>query len=57
MKRTINVLGFLAFFTLSSGFMFKIMHWPGANVLMVLGFLLLNFGYLPVYFFQKYKAA
>jgi hypothetical protein len=57
MKRTVSVLGFFAFFTLSTGVMFKIMHWPGANVLLLAGFMLLNFGYLPVYFFQKYKAA
>jgi len=33
------------------------MHWPWAGIIMFLGFLLLNFGFLPVYFFQKYKAA
>ncbi|MES2485509.1 MAG: hypothetical protein V4581_06115 [Bacteroidota bacterium] len=56
MKRAINVLGFFAFFTLSTGVMFKIMHWPAAGIIMFAGFMLLNFGYLPVYFLQKYKA-
>jgi len=50
-------MGFIACFTLSTGFMFKIMHWPMASVLMLAGFLLLNIGFLPAYFYQKYKAA
>ncbi|MFP9115069.1 GldL-related protein [Flavobacterium sp. RHBU_3] len=55
MKRTVNLLGFLASFTLSTGFMFKIMHWPIASILMLIGFALLNFGFLPTFFYQKYK--
>ncbi|WP_162845293.1 hypothetical protein [Flavobacterium arcticum] len=57
MKRTVYLLGFITFFTLSTGIMFKIMHWPMASLLMVIGFMLLNFGYLPIYFYQKYKMA
>jgi len=57
MKRTVNLLGFLTCFMLSTAFLFKIMHWPWAGIIMFSGFLLLNFGFLPVYFFQKYKAA
>ena len=57
MKRTIYLSGFLACFTLSTGCMFKIMHWPLASMLMLTGFLLLNFGFLPFYFYQKYKSA
>lgn len=57
MKRTVNLLGFLTCFMLSTAFLFKMMHWPWAGIIMFLGFLLLNFGFLPVYFFQKYKAA
>jgi len=37
--------------------MFKIMHWPMASIFMLAGFLLLNFGFLPAYFYQKYRAA
>jgi hypothetical protein len=57
MKRTVSVLGFLAFFTLSNGFMFKMMHWPGASIISLIGFLLLSFGFLPAYFYGRYKAA
>jgi len=57
MKRTVYLLGFISCFTLSTGFMFKIMHWPMASIFMLAGFLLLNFGFLPAYFYQKYRAA
>jgi len=50
-------MGFIACFTLSTGVLFKIMHWPMATVLLFAGFLLLNIGFLPTYFYQKYKAA
>jgi hypothetical protein len=33
------------------------MHWPFANILMFTGFLVLNFGFLPAYFYKKYRAA
>lgn len=57
MKRTVYLLGFVTCFLLSMGVLFKIMHWPLASILLVLGFASLNFGLLPVYFYQKYKAA
>lgn len=57
MKRAVYLIGFLASFLLSTGFMFKIMHWPGASIMMVLGFILLNIGFLPMYFYDKYKSA
>jgi len=57
MKRAVYLTGFLASFTISTGFIFKIMHWPGANVLMLTGFIALNIGFLPLYFYDKYKAA
>ena len=57
MKRSIYLLGFITCFLLSSGLMFKVMHWQTANVQLGLGFLFLNFGFLPAYFFGKYKSA
>lgn len=38
MKRLIFLSGFISAFLISTGIMFKILHWPGANVLMVTGF-------------------
>jgi hypothetical protein len=57
MKRSVYLLGFIACFLLSSGLMFKVMHWPTANIQLVSGFLFLNFGLLPAYFFGKYNSA
>ncbi|WP_294822172.1 hypothetical protein [uncultured Flavobacterium sp.] len=57
MKKSVYVFGFLASFVLSTGIMFKVMHWPASGILTFSGFLLLNFGFLPLYFYQKAKSA
>jgi hypothetical protein len=57
MNKTVSVFGFLACFLISSGTLFKIMHWPSASIMLVLGFVFLNFGVLPAYFYSKYKQA
>jgi hypothetical protein len=55
MKASMNLFGFLAFFSIFTGILFKIMHWPGASVSLVLGVLLLNVGFLPMFFYDRYK--
>jgi hypothetical protein len=57
MKKSIYFLAFITCFLLSSAILFKLMHWPTANIQLVLGFVLLNFGLLPAYFFGKFRAA
>jgi len=57
MSKSVFILGFLSSFFLGAGFFFKAMHWPMANILVGFGFLFLNFGFLPAYFYQKYKMA
>ena len=37
------------------GALFKIMHWPFANMLMNIGFLLFTFVFIPIYFFSGRK--
>jgi hypothetical protein len=54
-QKVVAVLGFIAAFLMSTGAIFKIMNWPGANILMLSGFVVLNLGFLPLYFYQKYK--
>ncbi len=51
----INIIGTLSAFVLCFGILFKIMHWPGANILMSSGGLLIIFIYLPLYIFNYYK--
>lgn len=53
--KTVNLFGFLSSFMLSTGIMFKIMHWPFAGIILFCGFLLLNLGFLPLFFFRKKK--
>lgn len=47
--------GVIAAMLIASGSLFKIQHWPSANIQFVLGMLLLNFIFLPMFFFQLYK--
>lgn len=54
-QKLIYLLGFLATFTALLGFLFKIMHWPAASILIFTGLLIFLFGYLPFYFYQRYK--
>lgn len=55
MKATMNLFGFLALFCTFTGLLFKMMHWPGAGVSLVVGVLLLNVGFLPMFFYDRYK--
>ena len=55
MKRTVYLSGFIASFLVSTGVMFKIMHWPYAGMILFSGFTILNFVFLPTFFYYKYK--
>ena len=37
------------------GFIFKIMHWPMATILMLSSIILFNFLYVPAYFISRYN--
>ena len=56
MKKTVYLSGFLASFFVSTGIMFKIMHWPYAGMILLVGFVILNFVFLPTFFFYKYNS-
>lgn len=45
---------FIGIFT-SLGFLFKIMHWPYAHILMLGGLVSLTFVYVPLYFFTRFR--
>jgi len=57
LQKTIYISGFLAGFFLSTGSLFKIMHWPFATILLFSGFIILNLLFMPVFFYHKYKMA
>ncbi|WP_430406700.1 hypothetical protein [Fluviicola sp.] len=47
--------GFLVGIVTSLGFLFKMMHWPGANKLMLTGLVSFTFVYVPLYFFTRVR--
>lgn len=49
------LLGFVAVFLILTGSLFKMMHWPGASLGLIIGVFLLNVGFLPLLFFYRYK--
>ena len=48
-------LGIILGTVLGLGFIFKIMHWPMATVLMLSSIILFNFLYVPAYFISRYN--
>lgn len=57
MKRFMFILGYLSVCLCTTGFLFKLQHWPGASIMLVVGVLILNFGFLPMFFYDRYKRA
>ncbi|HAN78162.1 MAG TPA: hypothetical protein DCQ31_10505 [Bacteroidales bacterium] len=55
MKKSMFFTGFFGTLVLVSGVFFKINHWPGAGILMVLGMLLVALVFLPLFFITSYK--
>jgi hypothetical protein len=56
MTKSFYILGFLTTFILGIGAMFELLVWPYRGMIVFAGFLLLNFGLVPTYFYQKYKS-
>lgn len=56
MKKSVFILGFVAAFLFTVGYIFKSQHWPTANMLILIGSITFAFGFLPSYFFIKYKS-
>ncbi len=54
-KKLLYIMGFIAMFITSTGLLFKVMHWPGAGIALLLGAFILNLGFLPLYFYDRYK--
>lgn len=53
MQTAKNLLGFLSIALCTSGILFKIQHWPGAGIMLIMGVGLLNLGYLPLVFLGR----
>jgi hypothetical protein len=57
MKKSFYVLSFITSFTLGIGVLFEFLDWPFRGMIVACGLLLLNFGVIPMFFYQKYKMA
>lgn len=57
MKKTMYILGYIALFLSTTGLLFIVQDWPGSSIILTLGIVLLNFGFLPMYFMDRYKKA
>ncbi|MHB1276764.1 MAG: hypothetical protein ACYC1Q_00015 [Bacteroidia bacterium] len=57
MKKAIYLTGFIATFLATTGLLFTFFHWKGASIILMMGFLFLNFGFLPLFFMDRYKRA
>jgi len=55
MKKITYVLGFTGSILAILGAFFKMMHWPGASILLMIGFMIVVLGFLPLYFISSYK--
>ena len=55
MKKTMFISGFVSAMMLLTGGAFKVMHWPGANALFILGTIIFSFVFLPILFTLKMK--
>ncbi|NQV52075.1 MAG: hypothetical protein HQ500_02780 [Flavobacteriales bacterium] len=53
----LHISGFVGLTLTTVGVLFKIMHWPGAAVMLLGGISALAVAYVPVYFFKKYKTS
>jgi hypothetical protein len=55
MKNKLYILGLAALMLLSAGCMFKIMHWPGAGIMITLGIFSLAFAFVPAAFVSNFS--
>lgn len=53
--RVRTITGLFCGLLLVTGSMFKILHYPGASVMILVGLVLLNFIFLPMFFYQLYR--
>ncbi|WP_299213920.1 hypothetical protein [uncultured Aquimarina sp.] len=57
MKKLMYFIGFVGALTLTTGITFKLLWYPGANKLFIIGFLLLLLVFVPMLAFDRYKVA
>jgi hypothetical protein len=53
----LHISGFVGLAFTTVGSLFKIMHWPGASMLLIVGMGTLAFLYIPIYFYKRYQTS
>lgn len=53
----LHISGFVGLAFTTVGSLFKIMHWPGASVTLMIGMGTLAFLYVPIYFYKRYQTS
>jgi hypothetical protein len=56
MKKIVFAVGFAGAFFFANGSFFKNMHWPTANMQILIGGAVFTLAFLPLYFLLKYRA-
>lgn len=56
MKRLTYISGFIFSLGFTSGSLFKLLHWPGANMLLSIGLIGIAFVFIPLLLINKYKS-
>lgn len=51
----LSIIGFVSAILICVGILFRILHWPGARMMTIIGCSLLLLGYLPIYILSIYK--
>lgn len=57
MKKIIYIIGFLGSLSLTAGFTFKLLQFPGGNELFITGFLTFLLLFIPWFAIEQYKLA
>lgn len=57
MNKTLRVSGILSALLIFTGTLFKIMHWPGASLLLLIGMVAMAMLFLPLYFIIRHQTA
>lgn len=54
-RKLVYLFAFFVAFTMSTGALFKLFHWPFAGIILFTGFITMNFILLPLFFIDRYK--
>ncbi|KGO86536.1 hypothetical protein Q765_09910 [Flavobacterium rivuli WB 3.3-2 = DSM 21788] len=55
MRKIYYILAYIIACFMFVGYLFKLMHWPYASMLLISGITLLTIGFLPLYLYNRYK--